>query len=242
MTASSSVRDFPAGYERGIRLGARFTMWFAAPWTLVIFPLAIAVQAVTGTGPFHKLDGAGLEQAGRFPTAIVVEHLVDGSGHIVFFITFLTFAVAIALRWPVRAALLAFFFAASLLFGWAKTFTAILTATSLGAQYLAADAAGKTAVLAAGSAYDGIYAGLQLMDSYPIVLGWILISLLPTSSGLSRWIRGLGWALVLLLVLPWDALLGVDVPVGFLIALIVMAVYLVLVGRWLSRLPVAAGR
>jgi hypothetical protein len=229
--------EVPAGYGRGVRLGALFTMWIAAPWVLVVFPLAIVVQNVTGVGPFQPLDAAGLEQAGRFPAMIVLEHAFDGLQHFAFFIPFLTVAVAIAKRWPARAALLFFFSAASLLFGWAKTLIAIDTVSSLGAHYLSADAAGKTAVLAAGTSYNGLYSGLQSMDTYPIVLALILVALLPAESGLSRWIRGLGWVLVVALGVPFDDLLGLNMPVIFLAGILVLPAFFILLGRWLSRLP-----
>jgi hypothetical protein len=231
--------EVPAGYGRGVRLGALFTMWIAAPLVLVVFPLAIAVVNVTGAGPFHPLDKAGLEQAGRFPAMIVLEHGFDGLQHIAFFVPFLAVTVAIARRWPARAALLFFFSATSLLFGWAKTLIAINTVNSLGAQYLAADAAGKTAVLAAGTGYDGIYSGLQSMDTYPIVLAFVLVALLPAESGLSRWIRGLGWILVVALGVPFDNLLGLTKPIFFLAGILVLPAFLILLGRWLRRLPVA---
>lgn len=230
----------PAGYGRGVRLGALFTMWIAAPWALLVFPLAIIVQNVTGAGPYHPLDAVGLEQAGKFPAMIMLEHAFDGFWHFAFFLPLLAVTVAIARRWPTRAALLFFLAAASLLFGWAKTLIAIYTVLPLGTHYMAADAAGKAAILATGTSYDGLYTGLQSMDTYPIVLAFILVALLPAESGLSRWIRGLGWVLAVTLGVPFDDLLGLSMPVFFLVGIVVLPAFFILLGRWLIRVPISS--
>jgi len=92
-------------------------------------------------------------------------------------------------------------------------------------------------VLAAGTGYDGLYSGLQSMDTYPIVLAFILVALMPAESGLSRWIRGLGWVLAVGFGVPFDDLLHLSGPVFFLAGILILPAFLILLGRWLSRLP-----
>src|SRR6476620_9049344 len=125
------------GYGRSLSQLAGFTRWITAPWILPVFASAITVQSVTGASAFHTLDQAGLEQAGHFGGLVATANMLDGTNHLVFFVTWVGVFIAIFKVWPVRAALVLVLGAVSLVFGLAKATTSSYIATSLGATYVA---------------------------------------------------------------------------------------------------------
>ena len=133
-----------------------------------------------------------------------------------------------------RAALVLVLGAISLAFGLTKAITTSYLATTLGAAYLA-EPTEQTNLLAAGKVADGLRAGLQDMDTYPLVAIWVLLSLLPASAGLGRATRIMGWVLASALILDGVLhLVGVDTPI-FVVVVVVSPPYFFLLGSWLKR-------
>ena len=224
-----------AGYSRSLRRLAAFTRWITAPWILLVLASGIAVQSLTGTEAFHVLDQAGLEQAGHFGGLVATATMFDGANHLVFFVTWVAVFIAIFRMWPVRAALVMVLGAISLTFGLTKAITTSYLATTLGAAYLA-EPTERASLLTAGKVADGLRAGLQDMDTYPLVAIWVLLSLLPASAGLGRAARIMGWVLASALLLDGVLhLVGVDSPL-FLVVIVVSPPYFFVLASWLKRL------
>ena len=104
---------------------AEFTRWITAPWILLVIASIIGVQILTGTEPFHALDRTGLELAGHFGGLVTTASMLDGTNHLVFFVTWVAVFIAILRVWPVRAALVLVLGAISLSFGLTKAITSI---------------------------------------------------------------------------------------------------------------------
>jgi len=222
------------GYRRSLSGLAGFTRWITAPWILLVIASAITVQRVTGTDAFHSLDQAGLEQAGRFAGLVTTASMLDGANHLVFFVTWVGVFIATFKTWPVRAALVLVLGAMSLAFGLTKAITTSYIATSLGARYLA-DPSAKESLFAAGKVADGLRAGLQDMDTYPLAAIWVLLALLPSAARLGRAVRIMSWALASALILDGVVhLVGVDSPL-FVVVVAVSPPYFFLMGSWLKR-------
>jgi hypothetical protein len=225
----------PPGYGRSLSQLAGFTRWITAPWILLVIASAITVQSVTGVGAFHALDQAGLEQAGHFGGLVAAASMLDGTNHLVFFVTWVGVFIAIFRVWPVRAALVLVLGAISLAFGLTKAITSSYLATSLGATYLA-DPTAKDSLLAAGKVADGLRAGLQDMDTYSLAAIWVMLALVPSNAELGRTVRIMGWILASALILDGLIhLLGVDSPL-FVVVVLVSPFYFFLLGNWLKRL------
>jgi len=214
----------PPGYRGAVRFGAN--------WTLIISPYMILyfiIVLIIGLG-----DSAGIEQilefAGTAPAAFGATVLLDGLFHVLFFLTAATLFAVLRLRWPVRASLIMVCGVWQMLMGFTKGFSSFLIFTSLGAAYVAGDAALRVTFIPAAMAMDGLRQALQQMDSFGVAVIWIIISLLPPSSALPRAVRWLGWILAF-------ALLGPD-P-GFLLVILLSPIWLFLLGRWLKHLPSA---
>jgi len=224
-----------AGYGKSLSRLAEFTRWITAPWILLVIASIIKVQILTGTEPFHPLDRTGLEHAGHFGGLVTTASMLDGTNHLVFFVTWVAVFIAFLRVWPVRAALVLVLGAISLAFGLTKGITTSYLATTLGAAYLA-NPTEQTSLLAAGKVADGLRAGLQDMDTYPLVAIWVLLSLLPASAGLGRVARIMGWIVASALIL--DGLLhlvGIDSPL-FLVVVLISPPYFFLLGSWLKRI------
>jgi len=222
------------GYGTSLSRLAGFTRWITAPWILLVIASAITVQLLTGTGAFHPLDQAGLEQAGRFAGLVTTASMLDGTNHLVFFVTWVGVFIATFKMWPVRAALVLVLGAMSLAFGLTKAITTSYIATSLGARYLADPSANES--LFAGKVADGLRAGLQDMDTYPLAAIWVLLALLPSAAGLGRVARIMG--LVLASALVFDGVLhlaSIDSPL-FLVVVLVSPPYFFILGNWLKRI------
>jgi hypothetical protein len=171
-----------------------------------------------------------LEIAGTMPAVLGATVLLDGLFHVLFFVTVATLYAVLRVRWPVRASLLLVCGAWQMLMGATKAYSSLFTFTSLGAAYVAGDAALRATFIPAAMAADGLRQALQQMDSFGVAVIWIIISLFPSASALPRAVRWLGWMLAF-------ALMGPD-P-GFLLVLLLGPVWMFLLGRWLKRLPVA---
>jgi hypothetical protein len=224
-----------AGYSKSLSRLAEFTRWITATWILLVTASIIGVQILTGTEPFHALDRAGLEHAGHFGGLVTTASMLDGTNHLVFFVTWVAVFVAILRVWPVRAALVLVLGAISLAFGLAKAITTSYLATTLGGAYLA-EPSELASLLAAGKVADGLRAGLQDMDTYPLVAIWVLLSLLPASAGLGRAVRIMGWILASALILGGLLqLVGIDTPL-FLVVVLISPPYFFLLGSWLKRI------
>ena len=224
-----------AGYGKSLSRLAEFTRWITAPWILLAIASIIGVQILTGTEPFHPLDRTGLEHAGHFGGLVTTASLLDGTNHLVFFVTWVAVFIAILRVWPVRAALVLVLGAISLAFGLAKGITTSYLATTLGAAYLA-NPTEQTSLLAAGKVADGLRAGLQDMDTYPLVAIWVLLSLLPASARLGRVARIMGWILASAFILAGLLqLVGIDNPL-FLVVVLISPPYFFLLGSWLKRI------
>src|SRR5207249_11275975 len=76
-----------AGYGKSLSRLAEFTRWITAPWILLVIASIIGVQILTGTEAFHALDRTGLEHAGHFGGLVTTASMLDGTNHLVFFVT-----------------------------------------------------------------------------------------------------------------------------------------------------------
>jgi hypothetical protein len=123
----------------------------------------------------------------------------------------------------------------SLAFGLTKAITTSYIATSLGARYLA-DPTANESLFVAGRVADGLRAGLQDMDTYPLAAIWVLLALLPSAAGLGRAVRIMGWVLAAALV--FDGVLhlaSIDSPF-FVVVVLVSPPYFFILGNWLKRI------
>jgi hypothetical protein len=231
---TAGPRAAVAGYSESLSRLAEFTRWITAPWILLVIASIVGVQILTGTEPFHALDRAGLEHAGHFGGLVTTASMLDGTNHLVFFVTWVAVFIAFLRVWPVRAALVLVLGAISLAFGLGKAITTSYLATTLGG-YLA-NPTEQASLLAAGKVADGLRAGLQDMDTYPRVAIWVLLSLLPASAGLGRAVRIMGWILASALILGGLLqLVGIDNPL-FLVVVLISSPYFFLLGSWLKRI------
>jgi len=223
-TTMTSSLDIPPGYRRAIRFGANWTL-ITSPYMILYLILVFAVGLNESAGV-----GQVLEFAGTSPVPFGATILLDGLFHVLAFVTFVTLFAVLRWRWPVRASLILVCGAWQMIVGFTKALSSFITFTSLGAAYVAGDAALRATLVPVATGADGLRQALQLMDSYGVALIWVIISLLPRESGLPRAVRWLGWILAF-------ALIGPD-P-GFLLVILLSPVWAVLVGLWLKRLLAA---
>jgi hypothetical protein len=69
------------------------------------------------------------------------------------------------------------------------------------------------------------------MDSLGVLAVWLSVSLLPAGAGLPRAVRWVGWVMAVAILSPGPA---------FLVVVLLSLPWLLLLGRWLKGLPVAA--
>jgi hypothetical protein len=214
----------PPGYRRSVRFGAF--------WTLITSPYMYLYFIVVLTIGLFDLKGIAqtLELAGTSPIVFGAPVLLDGLSHVLFFVTAATLFAVLRPRWPVRASLILVCGAWQMLIGLTKALITLFTFTSLGAAYVAGDAALRTTLVPVAIGAEGLQQALQQMDSFGVAIIWIIMSLLPPGSGLPRAVRWLGWVLAF-------ALLGPD-P-GFLLVILLAPIWLFLLGLWLKRLASA---
>jgi hypothetical protein len=201
----------------------------------VLFLAVLAVSAiVTGQVPIPDTSTrAGLDYAGRFPGAVTVGYLAGGLGGIFFLVTFVAVFAVLRVRWPVRAHLVLVGATWEVITGLSKALTSAFIVPGLGAAYLAADPAAQATLLPLGAVVEGLRRGLQRMDTYGVLVVFVLIALLPRETGIPQWVRWLGWVFVgLFVVLPLIPGIGF---VGFILASLLFPVWAFLLGRWLQR-------
>jgi len=230
ITGSSDRPVAQQKVSRALRIAALFTMAVTGPYAvLFLVPLFLSV-AITGNAFFPDLaTSAGLDYAGRFPTAVLIGYIGESLDAVAIFVSFVAVFAVLQKRWPVWAHLLLILAAWSMILGLTKALTSVDMATSLGASYLAANAVGKAALLPLGGVVGGLRQGLQDMDTYGLIVAWVLITLLPKATGMPRWVRWLSLAMSVGYLLPFDG------PIGFFTFTLLIPFWAFLLGRWLLR-------
>ena len=221
-----SIIEIPQGYHRAIRFGANWTL-VTSPYLILFF---IAIFAMGGAESVSGEIGQTLEIAGKSPAVFGATVLLDNLFHVLFFITAVTLFAVLRLRWPVRASLILVSVVSGawqMMAGVTKGLSSLFTFTSLGAAYVAGDAALRATLLPVAAGEYGLTAALQTMDSIGVAAIWVIISLLPRDGALPRAIRWLGWILALALLSPGPT---------FVVVVLLTPVWLFLMGRWLKRL------
>ena len=219
---TQSIFQIPSGYLHGIRFGANWTM-IISPYMILYSLLIILIGDASASGDVH----AELTFAGNSPVANKVIAILDGTFHVLFFITTVTLFAALRLAWPVSASLILVCGAWQMLIGFTKAMFSSFTYTELGAAYLTADATTRATLIHIANAMNGLHAALQWMDSYGSMFVWILVSLLPSTSGLPRTVRWLGWIMTVGILFP---------DPGFLLVVLLSPFWLFMLGRWMKSL------
>jgi len=230
ITGSSDRPVAQQKVSRALRIAALFTMAVTGPYAvLFLVPLFLSV-AITGNAFFPDLaTSAGLDYAGRFPTAVLIGYIGESLDAVAIFVSFVAVFAVLKKRWPVWAHLILIIGAWQMILGLTKALTSFYMVTSLGASYLAANVAGKAALLPLGGVVGGLRQGFQDMDTYTLIVVWVLIALLPKATGMPRWVRWLGLAISVGYLLPFDS------PIGFFIFTLLIPFWAFLLGRWLLR-------
>jgi hypothetical protein len=218
---TESLLKVPSGYERAIRFGATWTMAIS-PYMILYFIMVILV----GAGDTDGITST-LEFAGNSSLAFQATVFLDGFFHALFFITVATLFVILRESFPVRAGLILVCGAWQMLFGLSKGLISAYVFPQLGTAYLAADTTLRSALIPTAGAMDGLRNALQWMDSLGVLFVWVLVSLLPQSTGLPRSVRWLGWILVVGILSPGP---------GFLLVILLSPPWLFLLGRWMKKL------
>ena len=220
--------------SRALRIAAFFTMAVTAFYPLLFLGTGFLLLQLTGNFPIADLSTrAGLAYAGQFPTAVMIGSLADGFSHVVFFVTFVAVFAVLRRRWPVRATLIVVGAAWQMVVGLTKALTSAYIITSLGSLYLATPLSGRGAFLPVGTLAQGLRQGLQDMDTYGVVAVWLMVALLPGATGIPRLVRWLGGVMTVAILQPWWDL-------GFPLALLLAAVWAILLGLWLKRQAVTS--
>jgi hypothetical protein len=147
----------------------------------------------------------------------------------------LRIAVFAVLRrgFPVRATLIVVAAAWQLVVGFTKALTSVYIITSLGTLYLATPPSGRGVFLPVGTLAQGLRQGLQDMDTYGVVAVWLMVALLPKATGIPRLVRWLGVVMSVAILQPWW-------DFGFPLAILLAAVWAILLGLWLKRQAVTS--
>jgi hypothetical protein len=231
-TAITGSPDRPAAQQKpshSLRIAAIFTMAVTGPYAILFLVALFLSVGITGNAFFPDLTtSSGLDYAGRFPIAVLVGYIGESLEQVAIFVSFVAVFAVLQKRWPVWAHLLLVIGAWQMILGLTKALTSVDMATSLGASYLAANAAGKAALLPLGGVVGGLRQGFQDMDTYGLIVAWILIMLLPKATGMPRWVRWLSLAMSVAFLLPFG-------PIGFFIFTALIPFWAFLLGRWLLR-------
>ncbi len=231
-TTITSSPDKPATQQKAshaLRIAAIFTMAVTGPYAVLFLVALFLSIGITGNAFFPDLTtSAGLDYAGRFPVAVLIGYIGDPLEQVAIFVSFAAVFAVLQKRWPVWAHLLLILGAWQMILGLTKALTSVDMATSLGASYLAANAVGKAALLPLGGVVGGLRQGLQDMDTYGLIVAWVLIALLPKATGMPRWVRWLSLAMSVAFLLPFG-------PIGFFIFTLLIPFWAILLGRWLLR-------
>jgi hypothetical protein len=94
-----------------------------------------------------------------------------------------TLFAALRSTWPVRASLLLACGAWETIMVCTMLLHWYFTLTSLGAAYVAGDAALRATLILAATAANGLREAFHNMNSFALAIIWIIISLLPPESG-----------------------------------------------------------
>jgi len=223
--STESTFQIPSGYERAIRFGANWTMAIS-PYLIFNFILNIIPEGSNGSGGI----AATLEFAGKSPIAYKAIVLVDGLFHALFFITTVTLFAMLRSAFPVRASLILVCGAWQMLMGYTKGLFSSYAFTDLGSAYLAAEATLRATLIPVANAANDLRNALQWMDSSGLMFVWILVSLLPPTTGLPRPVRWLGWILTFGILAPDPA---------FVLVVLLSPFWLFMLGRWMKRLALA---
>jgi hypothetical protein len=172
-----------------------------------------------------------LRFAGESPLEFGAIVVLDGLFHVLFFVTVVTLFAALRSRWPVRGSLLLVFGAWQMVVGFTKAPSTWFTFTHLGAAYVGGEEALRETLLPVAAGELGLRDALQWMDSLGVLAVWVSVSLLPAVAGLPRAVRWLGWVMAVAILSPGPA---------FLAVVLLSLPWLLLLGRWLKGLPVAA--
>jgi hypothetical protein len=230
-TSDDSRFRIPSGYERWVRFGAN--------WTIVISPYlilyTIMVFVLGGGGDDTNNFANLLDTVGHSPIPFIAVVFLDGLFHALAFITFLTLFTVLRVAFPVQASLILLCGVWQMLMGFTKGLIASYVFPRLGMIYLTAEPTLRSALIPVASAMDGLRMGMQWMDSFGVMFGWILVSLLPKSSNLPRPIRWLGWIMAFGILVPeW-------IFPGFLFVILLSPPWLFLLGRWMKGLALRSG-
>ena len=160
---------------------------------------------------------------------MLIGYIGESLVQVAIFVSFVAVFAVLRNRWPVWAHLILIIGASQMILGLTKALTSVYMVTSLGASYLAASAVGKAALLPLGGVVGGLRQGFQDMDTYTLIVVWVLIALLPKATGMPRWVRWLGLAMSVGYLLPFDG------PIGFFIFTLLISFWAFLLGRWLLR-------
>ena len=230
ITGSSDKSAAQKNASHGLRNAGIFTMAVTGPFAILFLIALFLSVALTGNAFFPDLaTSAGLDYAGRFPTAVLIGYIGESLVQVAIFVSFVAVFAVLRNRWPVWAHLLLIVGAWQMILGLTKALTSVYMVTSLGASYLAASAVGKVALLPLGGVVGGLRQGFQDMDTYTLIVVWVLIALLPKATGMPRWVRWLGLAMSVGYLLPFDG------PIGFFIFTLLISFWAFLLGRWLLR-------
>ncbi len=214
---------------RGLRIAGNFTLSVTAFYDLLLLGAIFASIALTGNAFFPDLGtNAGLAYTAQYPTVVTFGYIADAIGNTVVVVTIAAVFVALRTRWPMWAQLILLAGFGSLLAVWGKALVSMDMASSLSASYLAAGTVGKVALLPLGGVAAAIRQGLQDLDTYSLIVAWILIALLPKATGMPRLVRLAGVALSVGYVLPFG-------PIGFFIATVLTPIWAIPLGLWLKR-------
>ena len=189
---------------------------------ILFFILILVLEGGDNSG---NID-AELRFAGTSPVAHQAIAILDGFFHVLFFITTVTLFAILRSAFPVQATLILVCGTWQMIIGFTKALFSSFTYTSLGSMYITADATMRGTLVAVATAADGLHNALQWMDSYGSMFVWILVSLLPASTGLPRSVHWLGWIMTLGILFP---------DPGFLLVVLLSPFWLFLLGRWMKR-------
>lgn len=227
-TAAPNMRN-ALDANPGLRRAAVFTATVTAFYGIALIAGIFLAIFLTGNAFFPDLStSAGLMYAGQHLPAVLIGYIADIFDGAVFTVTFVAVFAVLRQRWPVFAHLIFLCGITALIMVVAKDDISYNLASSLGPAYLAADAAHQTALLPLGAMASGIRQGLQDIDTYPILAGWVLMAMLPKAAGLSRWIKAVGLIMTLAFLLPFG-------PIGFFIVSLITPAWAIPLGGWLKR-------
>ncbi|GAC1309639.1 MAG: hypothetical protein NVSMB27_46870 [Ktedonobacteraceae bacterium] len=226
-TSSSARPAAQQNASQALRIAAIFTMAVTGPYALLFLVALFLSIGITGNAFLPDLaTSTGLNYAGRFPIAVLIGYIGDPVQQVAIFVSFVAVFAVLQKRWPVWAHLLLIIGALQMVLGLTKGLTSVYMADSLGASYLAANAAGKAVLLPLGGVVGALRQGLQDMDTYGLIVAWVLIALLPKETGMPRWVRWLSLTMSVAFLLPFG-------PIGFFIFTVLIPVWAFFLGRWL---------